>query len=337
MFPEVYEQIPSYQKARDWNIPTGLKYRDKYGNIRYHYIAIRKDQSQRALGAVFEGLMAKAMGKEVDGDAIVHGLTDMSPAFPLSVLPPSMAAYWGYWTNYDFWRDKKIWAGRQTDDPTVETDPTVSPLANYVAPKLGLSPKRVEYAFRTLIPPSNFFVSLGGGIVNQMMDETPEKTQKEISEKISRIPGINRVFKTTPPYVESDIKRGEASQLKEGSRRQKQDNEIDRLMVLHGDKTEAEKYPIYADFIRAQPEADRKRLIQRFEKREAYRDTFDRYYWLKLKKLPPKQRAEEFYEKIKDMSKEEKNRYLLQADKLPGIASKPFLQRFDQLMRGTAP
>jgi hypothetical protein len=151
-------------------------------------------------------------------------------------------------------------------------------------------------------------------------------------EVVSKIPMIDRVVRSTIPSI-AENKQIKEIKITENTRRLTQKRDVEALVDEHGDKAETEKFPVYKKYILSQPKEDRKRLIDKIENYEAYYNIPDRRYWLNLKNLPPEQRAVVFHDRLKRLPKEEANNFLKQADKLPGIATKDFMKKFDQLYK----
>ena len=90
------------------------------------------------------------------------------------------------------------------------------------------------------------------------------------------------------------------------------------------------------DFIKSQPKLDQQRLKRRFnDSKKIPENIQDKRYWMQLLGLNPEARAEVFWDRYKDLNKNEQVELVKQSRKIPGIRTSEFNKRFRQLKQGS--
>jgi hypothetical protein len=106
---ETWESISDHDKANYFIITTPYSYTDSDGKLRHLYFRVAKDQGQKLVCTLFENLMAKYIGDEVDGAQAADAARGIINIVPDEALPPMIDAALGYYANKDFWRNEDIW------------------------------------------------------------------------------------------------------------------------------------------------------------------------------------------------------------------------------------
>jgi len=326
--PECWEQISEREKVNNWIITTPFSFTDKDGNVKYYYFKIAKDQGQRIFATLFENLMAKYEGEEINTDQISQAMQDAIPIIPTDLLPPTIDAIMGYSANKDFWRKKDIWKGPKVK-PKEEYTRYTHPSFVGAGEITGLSPERTKYALGQFFTQGNIYTSLAGYAWKQILDELPEREKNMVTEEILlNKPFVRRIINETDPWN----KRGKSlkeAELEVATDRYILTRDFDKLSQAFYEKT-ADKKEI-VDFIKKAPPEERRRLLSRHLRNRRLQAVPERRWWLNLGGMPPEARATVFWTRWLASNEAERKTLERYARTVPGISSKRFFQRFRKL------
>jgi len=335
---ECYDHIPDRDKVNNFCFPTPFRIIDKSGNERYFYFKIAKDQGQRIVCTLFENLMAKVLGKEVNADQISQAVQEFIPIIPTEKLPPTIDAMMGYMANKDFWTREDIWKG-DVVEAQEEYNEYTHPALVKIGKVTGWSPKRIEYVLSQIFTRGNVYTSLvSGGLSMAMRDQPKEERKKTTAEILERLPIIRRVFRLTPPYSEKELKELKKVEIEESTRRLKQKRELRGMANRYYGKLKDEKIKDEGildearAFIKKQPMEDRKRLAAWFRNYGRIHDVPNRLWWLDLSEMPPEARATVFWAKYVESDEKERKEMKILGKKIPGLWSDRFLKRLQILI-----
>lgn len=328
---ECWDSVSDTDKINNFIITTPWTYTDKNNETRHLYFKVAKDQSQRLTCTVFENMMGKYFGEDIDVDQITQAAQDLIPIVPTQSVPPAFDAMLGYYANKDFWMNEDIWRGPKVE-PSQEYTRFTHPALVEIG-KLGLSPERMEYALENFFTSGNIYTSLVGGGLKQIMDQLPGDVKEATTEEmLTSMPFVRRVLKSTYPYAKHR-KDVEDIKIAASTERYIQTRNLDALSeVYYKDKTTADKKAVFA-FIKEQPPEDRSRLHQRFIRHGKVYNIPDKRWWLNLAALTPEARATVYWTRWQQADKEEKRRLEKQLPRIPGIISGKFVLRLQQLKR----
>lgn len=336
--PECYDSVTDREKVNNFIITTPFKITDKSGNKRHFYLKIAKDQGQRIVCTLFENLMKKLLGEEVDPDQFPMALQDFLPIVPEQNIPPTLDALMGYVANKDFWTKEDIWKKEKRtprEEFTIYTHPALVGAGKITT----LSPERLSYALSQVFTRGNIYTSLVSGGLSAIMNEMPEADKrKTTAEMVQKIPMIRRVFRLTPPYNISEIKALEKARVEETTRKGVQKREFKKLANEYYRKLKDEKVRDRTllgeikTFVKGQPKEDRKRLANWFKNYGIVYAIPDKSWWLNAAELTPEVRATLFWTKYLESDKEEKEELKKLGKKIPGFWSSRFLTRLRILM-----
>jgi hypothetical protein len=337
--PEAWNQVSPRDKINNWIITTPFSYKDKDGNRKHLYFKIAKDQGQRVMASVFEGLMAKYMGDKVDGEMIAQAAQDFIPIIPTETLPPAMDAILGYATNKDFWRMEDIWKGPQVEAYAEQTKWT-HPAYVKIGKVTELSPERTKYALSQFFTYGNVYTSLVGHGYSALTKEWPQEIKDKATEDIILSqPFIRRFAKSTNPYYEhgKDIKD---QQIGDATEKYMRTLEFDKLSQQYYNK-EVPKEDINKalDVIKKDYGLDEKlRLQERHRKLGKLQNLPNRQFWLELGSVKnPEVRAKIFWNTYRNASPEDRIMFDKQLRKFPGVTSKRFDIELFKLKRKPIP
>lgn len=328
--PECWEAIPDYDKVNNFIITTPLTYTDEEGNTRHLYFRVAKDQGQKLICTIFENMMAKYTGEDVDADQSVMAVSELISVVPTELLPPAMDAALGYMSNENFWRRTDIWHGPEVE-PKEEYRPRTHPAFVKWGELTSLSPERSRYALQQYFTSGNIYTSAVGAGLRRIMDKLPEDVREQtVQDMLRQAPFLRRVLKATDPYTQY-AKEVETAKIDESTRRYIQTRTLDALseQVYAGqiDKTKIK------EFISQQPWQDRERLVLRHQRYGRLKDIPDKRWWLNLIGLPPEAAATVYWTRYQQADKAEQKRLDEYMRKVPGITTERFMIRLSQLKK----
>jgi anti-sigma regulatory factor (Ser/Thr protein kinase) len=299
-------------------LPLGdsFSFQDEKGQTRYSYFKIPLDPGQRFFKMFFEGATDKWLGNEVDTDAIVNSLTQVSPV-GISSLPPTIAGTLGYMTNKNFWLNEDIW--KKTDKPLSwpnskeEYIPGQTPQAFIDAGSLtGLSPERMKYAVEQLVTGGTEWGYLSGQGYDAMFGDLPkDMKEKHLAETLAKVPIVKRFIGITNPY----------SQFANTVEKAREGSVLDRWIENRGLDTLVEGY-LYKDNVTRKEVIDYisktakdkdtfDRLRDRFKFQEKIKDLPNRSFWLALKGTPDTDaRAKLYMNRLANATPEERHQLM---------------------------
>ena len=325
---EAWDSISSHDKANYFIFTTPFSYTDKEGEKRYLYFRVAKDQGQKMITSVFENLMAKYLGDEVDVDQVTDAARGIGIVAPSDMLPPTFDAILGYAMNKDFWRNEDIWKRKDVIDREEYTNYT-HPAYIKVGEITGLSPEKTRYALSQLFTSGNIYTTMVDWGLGQIMDGMPEKDQEKVTEDILRQqPFIRRILKTTDPFNEHE-KVVERIKLEEDTRIYKQNRELDALITRnYAGKVSDDEVD---NFIYTKDITDAGRLEERRMRSLEFKGIPDRRWWLELSYAGPEAAANMYWARYNNADKAEKKKLDNYLVELPGIASERFMKRLNEL------
>lgn len=327
--PEAWDMVHPREKVNNWIITTPFSYKDKQGNERHIYFKIAKDQGQRVFATLFESMMAKYDGDEVDTDQIVQSIEDAIPIMPETIIPPSLDAILGYALNKDFWRKDDIWRGPQVL-PREEWNFYTHPAFIKWGDITGMSPERTRYALSQYFTSGNIYTSMAGYGWKQIFDEMSEAEKHKVTEElILNKPFIRRMVNETRPFNKQK-KEIEKVRLQSNTERYIVNRQFDILTqsYLDGRSTKDE----VNKFITAQKREDRKRLKQRFRDTERL-DVPDRIWWRNTSRLNPEARAIVYWNRWKNAEEDEQEMLGKNLRRVPGYNTTRFRRKLNGLKR----
>jgi len=328
--PECWESVPDYDKVNNFIITTPLTYTDESGNKRHLYFRIAKDQGQKLIATIFENLMAKSLGEEIDVDEVTMAAQELITIAPQDLLPPTMDAMLGYYANKDFWRNKDIWKGPEVM-PSQEYTQYTHPAFVKLGELTGMSPERAQYALEQYFTGQNIYTSTVGGGLRDIMDKLPEDVREQTTQDLLRqAPFLRRVLRATDPYTQyaKDVRE---AKLEDATRRYIQTRTLDSMSEAFyaGKMTDDKEVKM---FISQQPWMDRERLIQRHRRYGRLYQIPDKRWWLNLVDMPsPEAAATVYWTRWTQSDAAEKKRLDKNMRKVTGLVSDRFMLRLNQL------
>ncbi len=333
--PEAFSEIPARIRESNWIITTPFYRTDKEtGKKRYFYIKIAKDQGQRVMASVAEGVLEKIHEGKFPTDQMEMAIKDFLSFIPLNKLPPALTAWFGYSLNKNFWMNQDIWRKYGKIDPKEEYTDRTHPFFVDVGQKTGLSPERTKYGLSQFFTYSNPYVGLVGGGYKWATEGLPDDFhEKTFAELIKSVPGAKRVFQETPAYSEKQREEIKDVRKSENTKKWVQSRSLNGLIEnYYKDESQKNKAAV-VDFIKSEPPENRKMLYERFRGYRRVQNLQNKWWWLDAKSLSPEARAIVFWNDWRQKDKQGQNEMLRNARRVPGFASKRFRIKFGQAQR----
>lgn len=330
--PEAMKQISDRDKVNNWIITTPLSYKDKEGTKKWIYAKIPKDQGQRVLSSIFEGMAALMAGDKVDGNQITQGVKEFLPLLPDQAMSPTLKALVGYSTNTDFWKGERIWSSRTKIKAEEEYTRYTSPAMIEAGKVTGASPERLQYALSQYFTNGNIWTSMTGYAYNNLLSGIPkEEREKVTQELVMSQPFIRRFAAGTDPKHEYQEMMEDAD-IEANTKRFKTNRDFDSIskLVFEGKQS---KSAVKEQLRQAEPD-DRYRLLKRYVAGAKLQNVPDKRFWIDLGDLAPEARAKVFMNRYNQIEKAERKQFLNTAQQIPGIVSKDFVKELIKLKQG---
>jgi len=332
--PEAWSQVSDREKVNNWIVTTPFSYKDKDGTKKYIYMKIAKDQGQRIFATVFENLMAKYMGEDVNVDQIVQAIEDGLPILPTDLMPPSLDAVMGYTANKDFWRNEDIWKGQENIDPKEQYSRYTHPGFVAFGEATDMSPEKTKYALSQYFTIGNIYTSATGYVWNKLLDQSSEAQKQLVTEElILKQPFIRRMVKSTDPYYKYEKKMKDI------------DREVstERFMISRAFDTISQNYydkKLGKDdvkrFINSMPITERERLWNRHTRRKMLQDLPDKRWWLEVGNMAtPEGKALVYWNKWRDATPDERKQMDSTVKRLPWVRGDKFFYKLKKLKANT--
>lgn len=330
--PECWESVSPHDKVNSFIITTPLTYTDEEGNTRHLYFKVAKDQGQKLVCTLFENLMAKFLGEEIDVDQVTAAAQELITLAPQDLLPPTMDAMLGYYANKDFWRNEEIWQGPEVI-PQQEYRAYTHPAFVKLGELTGMSPERAQYALEQYFTYGNIYTSMVGGGLREIMDKLPEDVKEQTTtDMLRQAPFLRRVLKATDPYTQY-AKGVEEAKIEDATRRYIQTRTLDSMSELFYSGKQSDELKVKG-FIISQPWQDRERLMQRHRRYGRLYQIPDKRWWLNLVDMPsPEAAATVYWTRWEQSAPTDKKRLDKNMRKVPGLVSDRFMLRLNQLKR----
>lgn len=327
--PDAWAQISDRDKINNWIITTPFSYKDKDGTKKYLYFRIAKDQGQRVMASIFENMMAKSIGDEVNAEQIAGAVQDFIPIIPTDVLPPTIDAIMGYTSNKDFWRNEDIWRGPDVN-PSAESTRYTHPAFKTAGKATGMSPERMKYALSQYFTRGNIYTSMVGYGWNKLFKEMSEEERGLVTQEIiMKQPGIRRFMRFTDPIYQH------------GKKIKETDREISTQKYLMTQQFDEVSQKFYDGKIKKKdvvalaksfPVTERNRLMMRHQRRGRIQDLPDKRWWLNLAAMKnPEAKAVVYHQRWLISEPKERDRIEQDLKRIPGISGDKFYYKLKKL------
>ena len=294
-------------------IPLGdeFGFLDEQGQMRYPYIKIPLDPSQRFFKKFFEASTDKWLGEEVDVAGTVDALNELTPV-SVSGLPPTISGTLGYISNKDFWLNEDIWKQSEPfawpgsrEEYTSRTPEAFIDIGKVT----GLSPERLRYGVSELVTNGTMWSYLAGEGYEKMFGDLPkEKKEEHLAMVLSEMPVAKRFIGVTNPYSKYAEKIDKAQE--EVVLKQFVENRNFDILVegyLYGKKGEVTMKDIQKEANQYKDVETYERLMKRLEFERGIRKLPEKSFWRRLKGLRTEAKAKVFVERLRSATPEERS------------------------------
>ena len=339
---EAYDQINERIRNDNWIVTTPFSYTDERGNKRYMYYKFPKDQGQRIIASTTDALLEKTYKNKDASDQVIEGLKDLAGFVPTaSSLPPALDAVLGASINYDFFKGEPIYDDRgRPIDPTEEFTPgrTGQAFIDFAqslpekAPDIVRSPDRLEYMVEQFTTRRNIWTDLvGGGYKTLTQGQEEQATEEFTRQMLKDVPGARRFVSFTSPYQEDkELKRT----IIEKNTKDKQRKDFSRQLFTQFNNNEMTKTEVVDSIKQSDYDmSDKQKMLKRFVQSYKTKNVRNPGFYYDGLELNAVQRADYFFQKYSKSEKEEKKTMIDEMKRIPGFASKPFIERFNVLSK----
>lgn len=205
---EAYNTLSLEDRFRDFNIPTGLSFRNSKGEQEHVFISYRKDQVLRAITGLADGLTSEFItGEPYSWEDFKKGFVELLPYNPDLQAMPVWSAFINLSTGKEPLTGQSVLPSGVTEQGPAnlpeEYDENIH--GGWVklgrASKLGgvlsgHSPYRLRAAASKLVPRNNVFAGIIGSATQEWLRELPETQHKEIAEQLLKSAFGKTVLKT---------------------------------------------------------------------------------------------------------------------------------------------
>lgn len=333
---EGWDDVSDVNKSMNFIIMTPFYTTDEDGNKEYRYITIPKSHEQIPIAGMFEGLAEWTQTGKLPYKKTVRDLKLGLPSIPFITSDvPILNAIRTYESNWDNFREDKIWKGNKVED-WAEFNKYTPEFWKDAGKLLDMSPERMKRATEKITTnlQNNFYTNLGGmawnmvtdGLSKDQKDDVNNTVTKQMEEAIH--PLMRRYIKSTnPKQKEGELER---YSIEENTKRKLQNDDVKEFVnKFHkGDFTRKD----FKVELEAYDKADRKRLMDLFV--NGTRKKGIDFWYTELKYAPsPEVKARAYFDKWKDASEEERKEMKKNAKKMGGIFSRRFNATFKTLQK----
>lgn len=344
--PEAMVQIPYEEKLRNWIITMPFPFQDSYGNTRWPYLRIRKDQGSIPFTGISTTLFEKAITDRNPSNKILSIMKESLPIPLEGVQIPIIDAYYGYALNKDRWTGRDIWRGGNvlTEEEIytfAEGRKPTNPLAIIAGQITGMSPARLEVASGKFIPNNLFTSMMGFGMRKMLEGVTPYDLSLTSEEMMLNLPFVRQAVGYTHPFShEVDTFNEIAKEARTPLVQMKM--QLDEFYALYKTNQLDGGVGTIEAWIKNLPPIQREVLNERLQGRLGVDRAFDRIrsqasevpsktWWVSSKQEPPEVRADVFYEEWRRREPESRRVMERVMSNLPGYRTDKFEMRLRQL------
>jgi hypothetical protein len=324
-------------------IPLGdeFGFLDDKGQMRYPYIKIPLDPSQRFFKKFFEASTDKWLGNEVDAEGTAAALKGLMPVEDASgLLPPTISSTLGYASNKNFWMNEEIFRNEQPFSwPNSKYEYTENTPQVYkdFGNATGLSPERSRYAVREIVAGDTMWSYLLGKGYDELLGDLPkEKKSQHLAMVLARTPISKRFIGVTNPYTKHGDKIDKAQEeaiIKTYVENTNFDIVVDAY--LYGKEGVVTRNDVINEAKKYKDKEVYDRLIDRFKFEEGIKDLPERSFWSRMKGLRTEAKAKIFVDRLKSSNQEEEKQLWKEygiISRAGGIVSSEFRSEVYKLM-----
>lgn len=344
--PEAALQIPYEEKLRNWIITMPFPFQDPYGNTRWPYIRIRKDQSSIPFTGISTTIFEKAITDRDPPNEILSTLKESLPIPLEGSTIPIVEAYYTYAMNRDRWTGRDIWKGGNvlTEEEIytfAEGRKPTDPLAIILGQLTGASPARLEAASNKLIPNNLWTQMTGFGMRKMLEGITPYDLSLTSEEMMLSMPFVRQMVGYTHPFShEVDTFNEVAKEARTPLVQIKM--QLDEMYALYKTNQLDGGLNTVEAWVKNLPPIHREVMSERLQGRVAVDRAFDRLrssaaeipsktWWVSSKQEPPEVRADVFYEEWRRREPEARRSMERVMSNIPGYRTDKFEMRLRQL------
>lgn len=198
---EAYNTLTTEDKIRDWNISTGLSFKNAKGEEEHIFLKYRKDQTMRAVSGITEGLVSEYYGGQpYDWPSAGKAFQEMYPYNPEVSSAPVLYGILIQKTGRDPRTGKKVLPSGVTEqgpqNRELEWDENIHGAWVKLGEKTGLSPYRTKRQVQQVMTYNNPAAWILGAATIDYFRELPDSDKQEFAEQLMKSPLLKSVIKT---------------------------------------------------------------------------------------------------------------------------------------------
>lgn len=348
--PEGWNQVSSKDRRENFIVMTPFWTMDDQNNKRYIYFKLKKDNSMIPFTYMWEAPLERTLEGRIPDNETLEVVRSSAPIVPIDALPPTMAAYFAYMQNIDFWTNSKVWKGNENVSPELRYNPETHPHPTPqfwidLGKEMGLSPIQAERALKKIVP-SNTFSDLAGAGFNELYKQLSPVEQRDATDlMLQNIPFLRKFASYTHP-MSREMEHSKQFKTRSADAGLVLNRQVDTWYADYKDGQIGIK-EVERNIKNVQPPEDRARAYHRFQAQHVLNRIFNRPradgvpskgWWLDLNaNIDGRNRAVLYFETWKAQSPEARNQMDLISKQLKGFRDSKFQHQLKILykQRGT--
>ena len=329
-----WDDISDVTKSLNFVITTPLYKVNDEGKKEYVYITIPKSHEQIPIAGMFEGIAEWTQSGKLPFKRTVDDLSLGMPRIPFfKDNPPIVDAITTYESNWDNFRDDKIWKGKKVEEWAEFTKYTPE-FWKEAGKLLDMSPERLKRGSEKVTTnlQNNFYTSIGGNIISMVLADAEQKDKDEINKTItnqimdSAHPLIRRYIKFSNPKQKGD--NLERYSIEENTKRKLQ-NDLVRANI---GKVNEKEFHLTLQEDEDLANEDRIRMLKMF--RSADRKKGIDFFYTELQFAPsPEVKARAYFDRWVKADEAERKDMAKTIAKMGGIQSARFFKALSVLQK----
>lgn len=329
-----WDDISDVTKSMNFIFMTSLYKINKEGEKEHLYITVPKSHEQIPIAGMFESLAEWTQTGKLPYKKNIKDLELGMPRIPILVdNPPIVDAIFTYKSNWDDFRDDKVWKGNKVEDWAEYTKYTPE-FFKKAGKILDASPERLKRASEKITTnlQNNIYTALAGQMISMVTADLDKTDKDELNETMSKQimdsahPLIRRYIKfSNPKQREGELER---YNIEENTKKKLQND----FVKEHLAKVDFKEFNSILVKDKDISREDRKRMRNLF--RSAFRKKGVDFFYTELQfASSPEVKARAYFDRWVDASEEERKVMAKTIARLGGIRSERFQRALSTLQK----
>ena len=356
--PEGFAMMSPRLKASDWVVmlPEQFSITDSKGNRRYIAFHFRKDQTMRAIAAIFENATKLAFGDKIDWEEVDSAIKDFLPYAPDQATAPGLYGLLGYLTNRKIPTDRPIWKGQDVEPwreyQIAKDNPfwiKLGKIGTHIDPQTGqrlkgLSPERLQWMMNQFVPSNNPYFYALGGATKELMGYVEDPFPQSWIQKFIKAPFVRRfVALSNPSFLYTDEMKEAEKQANTRSLIVNQDFQYALNLWWQGEVSDDQIKEIIQTSIPEDKVSSVTKLYTSWVVAKSVVDSIKmkdksnvmpKRFWFWLANLHPQAAGEAFFKILQKTPNQERTKKMLEiVKKIPAVNTALFQISFDNMKK----